>query len=118
MTPGTLGLQLGAATPGGEPLAAEGFPLAFGGAGPDAGTLVGLEGVLETTLGYCAHRADSSGSFDRWGGCVRSGEEEGVGVSPAGRLVLPIGDEVLGGAEPTLGHTTIVAVRPDPDKTS
>jgi hypothetical protein len=33
-------------------------------------------------------------------------------------LVLPIGDEVLGGAEPTLGHTTIVAVRPDPDKTS
>ncbi len=118
MTPGTLSLQLGAATSGGEPLAPEGFTLAFGGAGPDTGTLVGLEGVLETVLGDCAHRADGLGTFDSCGGCVRSGEEEGVGVSPAGRLVLPIGDEVLGGAEPTLGHTTIVAVRPDPDKTS
>lgn len=110
MTPGTLGLQLGAATPGGEPLAPEGFTLAFGGAGPDTGTLVGLEGILETVLGYRAHSADGSGTFDRSGGCVGSGEEEGVGISPAGRLVFPIGDEVSYKTQRTLGHTTIVAV--------
>ncbi len=110
MTPGTLGLQLGAATSGGEPLAPEGFTLPFGGAGPDTGTLVGLEGVLETILGDCAHRADGLGTFDSCGGCVRSGEEEGVGISPASRSVFPIGDEVLGETQRTLGHTTIVAV--------
>ena len=105
----TLG-ALSATPPGGEPLAPEGFTLAFGGAGPDTGTLVGLEGVLETVLGYCAHSADGSGTFDRSGGCVESGEEEGVGISPARRLVFPIGDEALYKTQRTLGHTTIVAV--------
>jgi len=101
---------LGAATSGSKPLATKGLALVLGGAGPDTGTLVGFEGVLETILGDPADPADCPGTFHRSRWCLRAREEEGVGVSAAGRLVLPIGDEVLGETQRTLGHTTIVAV--------